>query len=58
VLIDYLCRPTGGTLRHGSDVDDAVLVDPADLESYRLTPKATAIIQRALAMAAVELPEA
>jgi 8-oxo-dGTP diphosphatase len=58
VLIDYLCRPTGGTLRHGSDVDDAVLVDPADLERYRLTPKATAIIQRALAMAAVELPEA
>ena len=58
VLIDYLCRPTGGTLRHGSDVDDAVLVDPADLERYRLTPKATAIIQRALAMAAVELPDA
>jgi ADP-ribose pyrophosphatase YjhB (NUDIX family) len=58
VLIDYLCRPTGGTLRHGSDVDDAVLVDPADLGNYRLTPKATAIIQRALAMAAVELPEA
>ena len=39
-------------------MDDAVLADPSDLERYRLTPKATAIIQRALAMAAVELPEA
>jgi 8-oxo-dGTP diphosphatase len=58
VLIDYLCRPTGGTLRHGSDVDDAVLADPSDLERYRLTPKATAIINRALAMAALDLPEA
>jgi ADP-ribose pyrophosphatase YjhB (NUDIX family) len=58
VLIDYLCRPTSGTLRHGSDVDDAVLVDPGELERYRLTPKATAIIQRALAMAALDLPEA
>jgi 8-oxo-dGTP diphosphatase len=58
VLIDYLCRPTGGTLCHGSDVDDAVLADPSDLERYRLTPKATAIINRALAMAALDLPEA
>jgi 8-oxo-dGTP diphosphatase len=58
VLIDYLCRPTGGTLRHGSDVDDAVLADPSDLEPYRLTPKATAIITRAMAMAALKLPEA
>jgi ADP-ribose pyrophosphatase YjhB (NUDIX family) len=58
VLIDYLCRPTGGTLRHGSDVDDAVLADPSDLERFRLTPKATAIINRALAIAALDLPEA
>jgi 8-oxo-dGTP diphosphatase len=58
VLIDYLCRPTGGELHHGSDVDDVVLAEPSDLERYRLTPKATAIIDRALAMAAVKLPEA
>jgi 8-oxo-dGTP diphosphatase len=58
VLIDYLCRPRSGMLRHGSDVDDAVLADPSDLERYRLTPKATAIITRALAMAALDLPEA
>jgi 8-oxo-dGTP diphosphatase len=50
VLIDYLCRPTGGALGHGSDVDDVTLADPADLERFGLTPKATAIIRRALEM--------
>ena len=28
VLVDYLCWPIGGDLQAGSDVDDAVLVDP------------------------------
>jgi 8-oxo-dGTP diphosphatase len=51
VLIDYLCRPVGGTLAHGSDADAAVLVDPADLQQYQLTPKATAVIERGLAIA-------
>ena len=27
VLIDYLCRPVGGALTHGSDVAAAELVD-------------------------------
>jgi 8-oxo-dGTP diphosphatase len=52
VLIDYLCRPVGGTLRPGSDVSDAVFVEPGRLPDYRLTPKALAIATRALAMAA------
>jgi ADP-ribose pyrophosphatase YjhB (NUDIX family) len=52
VLIDYLCRPIGGTLRAGSDVADAVLADLAELPGYRLTAKAMAIAQRGLAMAA------
>jgi ADP-ribose pyrophosphatase YjhB (NUDIX family) len=51
VLIDYLCRPVGGELTHGSDVAAAELADPCDLARYRLTPKATAVIQRAVAMA-------
>ena len=51
VLIDYLCRPIGGALRAGSDVDAAVLVDPAQLEPFRLTSKATAVIARALRLA-------
>ena len=51
VLIDYLCRPVGGVLRHGSDVAAAELVDPADLDRYRLTPKATSVIEKAVATA-------
>jgi 8-oxo-dGTP diphosphatase len=51
VLVDYLCRPLGGDLRAGSDVDDAVLVEPADLGRYDLTGKATAVIERALELA-------
>jgi 8-oxo-dGTP diphosphatase len=58
VLIDYLCRPIGGTLQHGSDVDAVALVSPADLERYGLTQKATAIIRRGLEMAAVALRDA
>jgi ADP-ribose pyrophosphatase YjhB (NUDIX family) len=48
VLIDYLCRPIGGTLAHGSDVAAAELVDPDDLDRYRLTPKATSVIEKAV----------
>jgi ADP-ribose pyrophosphatase YjhB (NUDIX family) len=50
VLVDYLCRPLGGQLQAGSDVADVVLVDPDRLEPYGLTPKATAIIQKAVEM--------
>lgn len=50
VLIDYLCRPVGGALAHGSDVAAAEFVDPADLDRYRLTPKATSVINRAIAV--------
>ena len=51
VLIDYLCRPAGGALAHGSDVAAAEFVDPTDLERYRLTPKATSVIEKAIAVA-------
>ena len=51
VLIDYLCRPVGGSLTHGSDVAAAELVDPAELARYRLTPKATSVIEKALVVA-------
>jgi ADP-ribose pyrophosphatase YjhB (NUDIX family) len=48
VLVDYLCWPVSGELRAGSDVDDAALVGPGELEPYRLTPKATGVIERGL----------
>jgi ADP-ribose pyrophosphatase YjhB (NUDIX family) len=51
VLVDFLCRPVGGSLAHGSDVAAAELVDPADLGRYRLTPKATSVIEKALEVA-------
>jgi 8-oxo-dGTP diphosphatase len=51
VLVDYLCRPIGGSLAHGSDVAAAELVTPDDLARYRLTPKATSVIEKALAVA-------
>ncbi|MBI2222706.1 MAG: NUDIX hydrolase [Acidobacteria bacterium] len=50
VLIDYLCRPLGGRLQHGSDVAAAVLVEPDQLEAFGLTPKAAAIIKRGVEM--------
>jgi ADP-ribose pyrophosphatase YjhB (NUDIX family) len=50
VLIDFLCRAIGGSLAHGSDVAAAELVDPADLTRFRLTPKATSVIEKALAV--------
>jgi ADP-ribose pyrophosphatase YjhB (NUDIX family) len=50
VLIDYLCRPSGGQLEAGSDVSEAVVVDPAGLDRYALTEKARSVIARALTM--------
>jgi 8-oxo-dGTP diphosphatase len=48
VLIDYVCRAVGGSLRPGSDVSEASVADPDDLEPYRLTDKARSVIARAL----------
>jgi len=52
VLIDYLCRARGGTLAAGSDVSDVALADPAQLASFDLTPKASAVIAQARRVAA------
>jgi ADP-ribose pyrophosphatase YjhB (NUDIX family) len=51
VLIDYLCRPVGGQLAHGSDVADVALAEPEHLDVYRLTPKAAGIIRKAVSLA-------
>jgi 8-oxo-dGTP diphosphatase len=51
VLIDYLCRATGGRLTPGSDVLDAKAVLPSELEPYKLTPKALSVIARGLELA-------
>jgi ADP-ribose pyrophosphatase YjhB (NUDIX family) len=51
VLIDYVCWPMSGTLRAGSDVDAAVWADPAALDGYALTEKATSVIRRGMMLA-------
>ena len=48
VLVDYLCWPVGGDLQAGSDVDAAILVDPASMDAYDLTAKARAVVARAI----------
>lgn len=46
VLIDYLCRPVGGELQHGSDVADVALAHPDALDVYGITPKTTSIVRK------------
>ena len=51
VLVDYLCWPVGGELRAGSDVDQAIFIDPTLLGPYALTEKAQAVIDRGIELA-------
>jgi 8-oxo-dGTP diphosphatase len=51
VLIDYLCRPVGGRLQHGSDVSDVCVAHARDLVRFDLTAKALAVIARGLDLA-------
>jgi 8-oxo-dGTP diphosphatase len=44
VIVDFVCRPTGGLLKSGSDVLDARWVQREELPRYRITPKAAAVI--------------
>jgi 8-oxo-dGTP diphosphatase len=44
VIVDYVCRPTGGLLKSGSDVLDARWVEREELPRYKVTPKAAAVI--------------
>jgi ADP-ribose pyrophosphatase YjhB (NUDIX family) len=50
VLVDYLCWPVGGELRAGSDVEEAILVDPGGLEPFEVTPKVHSVVARAVEM--------
>jgi mutator protein MutT len=48
VIVDFACTATAGEVRHASDADDARWVAVEDLALYNMTPKATAVIHRAL----------
>jgi mutator protein MutT len=52
VLVDYVCRPAGGTLNAASDVADVAWVEPGGLGRFNLTDKAMAVIGRGLTLAA------
>ena len=48
VLIDYLCRVTGGELCAGDDAARARWAAPGELASYRMTEGPLAVIRKAL----------
>ena len=52
VLVDYVCRPAGGTLAAASDVADVAWVEAGALPGFSLTSKATEVIGRGLVLAA------
>jgi len=49
VLIDYLCKPTGGALLAASDVSRVAWVPERNLRDYRLTEGTLSVIERAFA---------
>jgi len=51
VLVDYVCRPSGGTLTAASDVSDVAWVETGELAEFGLTDKATAVIGQGIALA-------
>lgn len=48
VIVDFLARPVGGTLRAGSDVDDACWACLVDLDGLEMTEKAGQIARQLL----------
>ena len=49
VLLDYVCRVTGGALAASSDASRAAWVSADQLQEYRLTEGTLAVIERAFA---------
>ena len=49
VLIDYLCRPTGGKLEPASDVSRTAWVSQSELHNYTITEGTLEVIERAFA---------
>ena len=52
VLVDYVCRPVGGTLTAASDVADVAWVEAGGLAEFCLTDKAMAVIAQGFSLAA------
>jgi mutator protein MutT len=50
VIIDFACAVRSGTVAHASDAEDARWVPVGDLAEFRVTPKATTVIHKAVAL--------
>ena len=48
VLIDFLCRYISGELKPESDILDAVMAEPAELDKYDLPPATAALLHKCL----------
>jgi len=46
VIVDFLCRPTGGTLRAADDASDVRWVRRGDVAALGVNPHAAAVIER------------
>ena len=51
VIVDYLCRPTGGTLCAADDAEDAAWVTSDEIDRYGINELAVRVIRRGLEMA-------
>lgn len=51
VLVDFVCRPRGGSLQCASDADGAVWADTGELRTYRVAESTIEVIEKALVSA-------
>jgi 8-oxo-dGTP diphosphatase len=47
VLVDFVCRVTGGSLASASDADEARWIEREQLHEFRLAPVTVAVIEKA-----------
>lgn len=50
VILDYVCRWTGGNLRAGDDAADVVFVRPGECEQYGVTDAVARVVAKALTL--------
>ena len=50
VILDYVCRRTGGELRAGDDASDVVFVRPDECGRYEVTEAVLRVVAKALKM--------
>ena len=56
VIVDYVCRPIGGTLCAGDDAEDVAWVTADEIERYGVNEFAARVIRKGLAAAIYNAP--